>query len=421
MPPPYGRGNWFHSRSSSSEPERDRIVALVNASHSPKFEDVRWSASTSDPGVIEFAKEISVVPSTMQTKIRQFIRLGFLKDDPSLPLKWTTLANFWRSLVEGGPKLKKYADVFEQLIISHGLALYGFDSREYCINPTKGYRPLLALLKEVDPSGLILREDFENMVGDFNFTYWRLDFIRGDILEETADGFKLTNKFPSLLNAVQTVGLPSLTDDGWIKIREDALDTKNPYQESIISEMGNILEDVLDIESILPLDQREVISFIVSSTNLKEVGEIDVGDYKISDTYSSVKTRRKQSAWSKVVRESYEHECCMPACDVNVPELIAAAHIKKYSAPESGTGHRANPKNGLCFCPLCHALFDKGYFTLTHDLRIEISSQVVDLKSQLIKNILLNSNGREIKPLPPAKHRPDTEFIDYHRKKVFKG
>lgn len=418
--PPYGKGNWFHSRSSSSEDERDKIISLVNLSHSKKFANLRWSGSTSDPNVINFAKQISVDPSTMQTKVRQFIRLGYLKDDPLVPLKWSTLAQYWMTLLESGANLKKYADSFEQLVITYGLALYAFDSREFSQNPTRGYRPLLALLQEVNNAGYISRANFENLVGDRNAAYWRLDLIRGGILEETANGFKLTRNLPDLIDAVQKMSLPSnLSDADWNEVRGDALDPRNPYRDAIISEIGKLLEDTLAIEAILPDEQKEVLSTVVSATDSKEQKEIDVGDYRVSDSYSRAKTRRKQSAWSRIVCSNYNHQCCMPACDVNGPDLISAAHIKRYSATETGTGHRANPENGLCFCPLCHALFDKGYFTLTQDLRIEVSPQIQRLKSKIIENILKNSDGKKI--AQPTKYIPSAEFIDYHRKEVFKG
>ena len=43
MPPPYRRGNWFHSRSSSSEGERDAIITLVKQSKLPEYTSLRWS------------------------------------------------------------------------------------------------------------------------------------------------------------------------------------------------------------------------------------------------------------------------------------------------------------------------------------------------------------------------------------------
>jgi len=417
----YGAGNWFHSRSSSSEVERDKIIALVDSSHSRKFASTRWSAGTSDPDVIAFAKEISVDPSTMQTKIRQFIRLGYLKDDANLPLKWSTLSQYWRSLSESGGNLGRYAGTFEQLAITYGLTLYAFDANGFASNLVNGYRPIPALLQRVDAQGFISRADLEALTGDRNYTYWRMDLIRSGILQETAYGFQLTNNFPALMRSIPNVSLPNnLTSTDWSEIRGNALDPRNPYKTAILSDVGSIMEEALNIESTLPHEQQEVIKSVVASTDSVEEAEINLGDYKVNDAYSKVKTRRKQSAWSKVVCRNYDYQCCMPACDINGSELVSAAHIKKYSAPEETIGHRANPKNGLCLCPICHALFDKGYFTLKHDLKIEVSTQSSGLNSTIIANILGNSNGKTIDPLPPTQYQPSQDFIDYHRREVFK-
>mgnify|MGYP001110328687 CR=1 FL=1 len=416
----YGRGNWFHSRSSSSEGERDKIVMLVNVSHLPRFHNVRWGGSKDDPDAIAFSNVISVNPSTMQTKIRQFIRLGYLKDDAFLPLKWSSLGDYWRRMSEGSQKLKSKSKDLEQLIIAHGLTLYAFDTRDYCINPTKGYRPILDLLQNVDASGFISTLDLRALIGDQNYSYWKLDFERGGILRRSGNGFKLTRRFSGMINAVKTTTLPTnLTENEWKEIHEDAFHPKNPYKDAIISEVERPLQNILPVENLLPSDEKNLVTSMVSSIATKEQIEIGTGDYTVKDSYSPVKTRKKQMAWSNLVRKEYNYTCCVPECDVKSPELTAASHIKSYRAPESGSGHRADPRNGLCLCYLCHSLFDKGYFTLTNNLEILLSSRVASLNSHIINEILLKSDGKKINP-KPKNFLPKTEYIEYHRKNVFK-
>lgn len=92
---PYGEGNWFHSRSSSSRGERDTIIKLVQASKKSCYSSLRWSGDRTNPLAIQFANEISVEASTTQTKIRAFIRFGFIKDGHSCPLELTSLGKIW--------------------------------------------------------------------------------------------------------------------------------------------------------------------------------------------------------------------------------------------------------------------------------------------------------------------------------------
>lgn len=415
----YGRGSWFHSRSSSSEGEQDKIVALVNAGCSPRFRGVRWGGNKYDQKVIAFSNVISVNPSTMQTKIRQFIRLGYLKDDAFLPLEWSSLGEYWKYMSEGSQKLRGRSRDLEQLLIAYGLALYAFDSRDYQVNPTKAYRPLLGLLQSVNASGFISTRDLHALIGDRNYSYWRLDFERGGILRRSGNGFKLTPKSSSIINAVKTTKLPTnLTTNDWKKIHEDAFNSKNPYRDAIISEVEKILQDILSVENILPSNEKNLVSSMVSSISTQEQIEIGTGDYTVKDTYSAMKTRKKQAAWSNFVRKEYNYTCCVPECDIQSPDLTTASHIKGYKAPESGSGHRADPRNGLCLCYLCHRLFDKGYFTLTNNLEIVVSSKVTSLNSQIVNDILLKSVGKVIDP-QPSNFLPKKEYIEYHRKKIF--
>ena len=416
----YGGGNWFHSRSSSSEGERDKIVSLMDASHLPPFRNVRWGGSKNDPNVIAFSNVISVNPSTMQTKIRQFIRLGYLKDDAILPLKWSSLGYYWRHMSDGSQKIKNKSQDLERLIIAYGLILYAFDSQDYCLNPTKGYRPVLGLLQNVSASGFISTRDLRALIGNQNYSYWMLDFERARILRRSGNGFQLTRRFSNLINAVKTTTLPTnLTDNEWKEIHEDAFHTKNPYKYAIISEVETILQNILPVETLLPSDEKNLVSSIVSSIATQEQNEIGKGDYTVKDSYSTMKTRKKQVAWSNLVRNEYNYTCCVPECDVKSPELTTASHIKSYRAPESESGHRADPKNGLCLCYLCHSLFDRGYFTLTNNLEILVSKKVASLNSHILNAILLNSNGKKIDPKPKT-FFPETKYIQYHRKNVFK-
>jgi len=418
----YGVNSWFHSRTSSREEELSKIVLLEEISHLPQFVNVRWSGNPNAPNVIAFAEKINVDSSTMQTKVRQFIRLGFLKEDSNLPLKWTIIAEYWRRMSEGGSKLSRYATTLEQLTMAYALTLYSFNSDTFVRNPTQGFRPLPTLLQAMDANGYISRSNLEALIGDRNSAYWIKDLTRAGILSESFMGFQLTNRFPALMKAIQTVTLPTnMSEEDWNEIRGNALDQRNPYRDAILSDVGAVLEQAIGIESILPHEEQEAITSVVASTDIAEEREIDLGDFKVVDGYGKTKTRRKQSAWSKVVCRDYDYQCCMPECDINGKELVSAAHIKKYSLPEGEIGHRANPQNGLCLCPICHALFDKGYFTLTHDLKIEVSPTISNLKSNIVNNIVQNSDGKVIDPLPSVKHRPSIDFIFYHRKQVFKG
>ena len=423
---PYGGGNWFHSRSSSSRSERDAIIKLVQASKKSCYSSLRWSGDRTNPLAIQFGNEISVEASTMQTKIRAFIRFGFIKDGHSCPLELTSLGKIWWNLyAEDGDKLKKHADLVEALLLVSYLSTYSFNSDRYVKNPTNNYRPIYELQNSVDSTGFISESDLETLIAGnsttSNFDYWKKDLLRSKILKEVTGGFKFTNTFPNLINAVRMVTLPTtLTDQDWNEIHDNVLDDRNPYKDPIQNYLDDILSGTLDIESMLSEEEKEVISTIISTIDKEEASEIGLGDYRIPDTYSKTKIRKKQSAWSKEVKKAYNYTCCVPECDIQSPILTVACHIKKYGASETGNGHRANPSNGLCLCPNCHTLFDNGYFTLTDDLKIKVSPKIEEINSPRIRNIHNQSDNKVIDPLPsPKSFRPSVEFMKYHREKVY--
>lgn len=416
----YGRRNWFHSRVLSSKEERRTIVHLVDASKN--YSGLRWTSST-DERSSQLAKEINVETSQMRTKIAAFMRFGFIKKDPICPLKWTKLGEIWRSFViNGGSNLKPYTDTVEELIIASSLAFYSFDEKKFTFNPTKGYRPVFDLFQTLDETGFISKGKIQDLIaGDAersNYSYWIGDLKNAGILEEEKGGFRLTNKFPDLFNAIKNFTIPTkLTDSDWEVIQNDTLDSKNPYLDSILSEMQKITQKMFEIEGTLPLAQKEIVEEMVVNTNLQEDKEIEKEDYKIEDSYAEIKIRRKQSAWSNKVRKDYNFKCCIPECDVESGEFLESAHIKKYSEEEGGKGHRANPHNGLCMCPLCHLMFDKGYFTLSEDFKIIISPKLSNIASNRLKNVIIDSEGKRIKM--PNKFSPEKEYITFHQNKVF--
>jgi hypothetical protein len=408
----YGAGNWFHSRTSSSRGEIEKIVTLVKKSTDRRFDGVRWSGA-SDTRVLEFAQLIDVDAATMQTKIRHFIRLGVLKDDPFLPLKWTRQAGMWRKFTDSG---LRSAVRFGELILSQGIALYAFTSDGFTSNPNQGYRPLQALVKELTRKRRISERNFTLLVGSRNKNYWRLDFTRAGILEEESNDFILTPRFRGFLRDIGTP-FPTLSDGEWQQIREDFFADLNPFKNAIVSGIDEVLSQAMDRESLLAPDETPILDTLFTASSSREREAILHGDFGVKDQWSKVKSRKKQSAWSQIVRENYDFKCCMPACDVEGIHFTIAAHIKRYRESDGEPKHRANPSNGLCLCPLCHSLFDSGYFTLTTDSKVGISPKTTSLASETLRRLLTNSEGKSLRQ--GNKYAPDPAFTDYHRRYVF--
>lgn len=124
-----------------------------------------------------------------------------------------------------------------------------------------------------------------------------------------------------------------------------------------------------------------------------------------------VTPRLGQGTFRVSVTDAYERACAATG-EHSLPALDAA-HIRSFA--DDGP-HEV--RNGILLRADLHRLFDKGYLTVTQDLRLLVSSR---LRAEF-------SNGRSYYPLhgtrlqSPAndRDRPAAEFIDWHNRNCFR-
>lgn len=122
--------------------------------------------------------------------------------------------------------------------------------------------------------------------------------------------------------------------------------------------------------------------------------------------------RLGQGTFRLAVREAYGDACAVTG-EHSSPAL-EAAHIVPY---RNGGPHRID--NGLLLRSDVHRLFDRGYVTVTPDLRFKVGER---LREEF-------SNGRSYYPLDGSSItvpdesvlRPDRERLEWHRDNVFRG
>jgi putative restriction endonuclease len=130
---------------------------------------------------------------------------------------------------------------------------------------------------------------------------------------------------------------------------------------------------------------------------------------------ASVRVRRTQSFFRKVVLAAYDWRCCVTGNPV--PELLIASHILPWSRfPQE----RVNPCNGLCLAAHFDRAFDQGLATFGEDLKLVLSSELRGhLPSEAIEREFLPMEGNELRL--PERFAPDGTFLDYHRRKIFRS
>lgn len=164
---------------------------------------------------------------------------------------------------------------------------------------------------------------------------------------------------------------------------------------------------------------REVYEMLIdwpeaSEDILQTEREINSGNYHIPDLYGMGKKRVGSIKIKLDAMSNYSERCCV--CGIEHPNLLIASHIIPWKDDEF---KRADPRNVLLLCALHDKLFDKGLISLSDDYKIIVAR----LGPALIETnrVIMYLDGKEIS-LPADKTKfPKLDYLDYHRKNIFKG
>lgn len=122
--------------------------------------------------------------------------------------------------------------------------------------------------------------------------------------------------------------------------------------------------------------------------------------------------RLGQGSFRVLVTDAYSRRCAVTN-ERTLPALDAA-HIKPYS--ESGQ-HVVS--NGILLRRDLHALFDKGYVTITPSMKLQVSRRIKEEYENGRDYYLLQGNGLRL-PENPVNH-PSQEYIKWHNDNVYLG
>lgn len=418
-------GDWFHSRVSSRWEELLAVRQLVYESQKLEYIGFNCTGGREDnPTMERFALTINVRPSTMQTKIRNFVRLGFLRDNMICPLQWTRLGDLWNDLFTVG-NLDASQKIY-RLTITIALSIYAFnDSHEqYTLNPLNGDRPLPFLLNSLVNNRISILV-FSTLVDGTktgvarNASYWKTDLINSGLFIEENQDLVYSGIYPELIAEIRDfTPNPLLTDQDWIGIRDNPLSENSPFKIQVRQIFELITQEQELEEQVVDSIYTEPLVEVIAEQEESVIPEVDI--LSDNERYSSSNRRVRNAIWSDRIKKKYRFICSVPRCDVQGQIFVESAHIKPHKAVNEGTPHRAHILNGLCLCRHCHIAFDKGYFTLTDDSRILASRKFDEIADQTIKTAILSSSNIAIKNRIDNR-LPLVEFIQYHRTHKFKS
>lgn len=127
--------------------------------------------------------------------------------------------------------------------------------------------------------------------------------------------------------------------------------------------------------------------------------------------------RHRDPAFRERVLLAYEYRCCVCGHDLRLGRQVIgleAAHIKWFQA-----GGPDIEANGLALCSLHHKIFDLGAFTVLPDTYEMVFSRHV-VGSPEVQARLLSYHGAGLIQPQGREFMPNPEFLDWHRREVFK-
>ncbi len=130
--------------------------------------------------------------------------------------------------------------------------------------------------------------------------------------------------------------------------------------------------------------------------------------------YEIYRRLTRNPAFSKKVREAYGNKCSVCKFAIAIrskPIALEAAHIKWHS--HNGPDLICN---GIALCSLHHLLFDRGAFTLSDALKVEVSEHA---NGEGRQEWLEKFDRKEICLPARSANRPADRFIEWHREQVY--
>jgi putative restriction endonuclease len=190
-----------------------------------------------------------------------------------------------------------------------------------------------------------------------------------------------------------------LTRDAWIPIPAD-------FSLNIVSGKTYDLDVGTGLELWTALQARLEAGATISPQR-------NVADGIVSRMFSDpVLARRRlgQGAFRILVTDTYERQCAVTR-EHTLP-VLQAAHIRPVT--QAGE-HRVT--NGLLLRSDVHTLFDRGYVTITPDLKFRVSPRLNDDWQN--GKIYYELDGQLIHVPKDASCRPDPQLLEWHSDSVF--
>jgi putative restriction endonuclease len=166
-------------------------------------------------------------------------------------------------------------------------------------------------------------------------------------------------------------------------------------------------------------DEPEKLTFTVAIDDKKNIsysseGQTQDSEIAIRRRYLTVASRVRlhQRLFRERVLEAYREACSL--CRLSHRELLEAAHI----VPDAEEAGEPKVSNGLSFCKLHHAAFDKGILGIRPDCTAEIRLDILEeVDGPMLKHGLQAMHKVKLWVPRSPLLRPDKEALEYRYEK----
>lgn len=180
----------------------------------------------------------------------------------------------------------------------------------------------------------------------------------------------------------------------------------NQYGMSQISQED--FEGILEIND-KTLDEDNIFDLEEAKTTIQNIQK---KDYFAADDLTLVKTRTKHTVISNEVKVNYKHQCAI--CKLSTLTFLVGSHIIPWSVRKD---IRLDPSNVICLCSIHDKAFDTGYISISDDYKVIASKEVFN--DPVLKQWVEPYIGKKLHLPSIDFHKPNKEYLKYHRNKVF--
>lgn len=159
-------------------------------------------------------------------------------------------------------------------------------------------------------------------------------------------------------------------------------------------------------------DAQQIKANLLNSS-IEDLIGITNNDLVGKDKKAFVKQRVNQDAFRSMILNLYEKRCALTG--INIPALLVASHIIPWAVNQQ---ERLNPENGLCLSALYDKAFDKGFISFDDQYRVILAEKIKLYQVEPYYGKHFASIEGQTISLPEY-HRPNKEFLEWHRDCIF--